>query len=150
MFSLGAGAHLVPAAAAVAAGSYANLRRAATTTRRASESAFKTSKRLPRHVARAMGDDPDDAEVAAAAAAADAAAAAAAAVPAVEEVLPGEIDSRWQTIVKHASRAVVVIKTTGVRAFDTESAGVGKSFCIPLGVKGFRLRVSGCALRVAS
>ena len=34
-----------------------------------------------------------------------------------------ETDSRWQTTVKRVSQAVVVIKTTGVRSFDTESAG---------------------------
>lgn len=39
------------------------------------------------------------------------------------DVLAVESDSRWQTIVKRVSQAVVVIKTTGVRSFDTESAG---------------------------
>jgi S1-C subfamily serine protease len=57
-------------------------------------------------------DDADDATVAAAAAAAAAIA-----------NVPAEADSRWQTTVKRVSQAVVVIKTTGVRAFDTETAG---------------------------
>ena len=34
-----------------------------------------------------------------------------------------ESDSRWQRTVTRVSQAVVVIKTTGTRAFDTESAG---------------------------
>ena len=41
----------------------------------------------------------------------------------VDDLLPTNDSAQWQTTVKRVSRAVVVIKTTGVRSFDTESAG---------------------------
>ena len=41
----------------------------------------------------------------------------------VDDLLPTNDSAQWQTTVKRVSRAVVVIKTTGVRSVDTESAG---------------------------
>ena len=40
-----------------------------------------------------------------------------------DDAAPINDSAQWQATVKRVSRAVVVIKTTGVRSFDTESAG---------------------------
>ena len=40
----------------------------------------------------------------------------------VDDLLPTNDSAQWQTTVKRVSRAVVVIKTTGVRSFDTALA----------------------------
>ncbi len=40
-----------------------------------------------------------------------------------DDAAPINDSAQWQAAVKRVSRAVVVIKTTGVRSFDTESAG---------------------------